>query len=227
MKPLSTKASSPRHSGPRLRTYLKQYQLWRGLLLSDKTSWRARKKTERIDIQQRPRLKFSIFSGKPEDFDIFLKNTERVLHLYPGREQRIVQIAELVTADIKPHILRYLNAGNFGPDATIEAMTSYYGMKNLVRPDLLARLKHMKTASSMLQIPATAEEILTILKALAQMNQDFAALHLPQNVLVHVFCALKLSTLKHWEVMGMVTAEFISNEEVKRFVSDRILFYSL
>ena len=31
----------------------------------------AQEKTERVDLQQRPRLRFSIFSGEPESFDIF------------------------------------------------------------------------------------------------------------------------------------------------------------
>ena len=123
----------------------------------------SREKAKRIDMQQRPQIKFSTFSGRPEDFDIFLKNTERLFHLYPGAEQRVLQMAELVTADIKPHILRYLDAGESGPAQAIQAMKSRYGMKKLIRPDLLARLKNMKTASSMTDIPATAEKILTIL----------------------------------------------------------------
>ena len=31
----------------------------------------AQEKTERVDLQQRPRLRFSIFSGEPENFEIF------------------------------------------------------------------------------------------------------------------------------------------------------------
>ena len=79
----------------------------------------------------------------------------------------------------------------------------------------------------MTNIPATAEKILTILEALAQMDQDGPVQHLPQDVLVHVFRSLKLSTLEQREVMGMATAEFVSIHEIKRFVSDRMLFYSL
>ena len=84
----------------------------------------SKEKTERIDMQQRPRMKFSIFSGRPKDFDIFLKKTERLFHLYPGGEQRVLQMAELVSADIKPHILRYLNAGDSGPAQAAQAMKS-------------------------------------------------------------------------------------------------------
>ena len=83
-------------------------------------------------------MKFCIFSGRPEDFNIFLKNTERFFHLYPGGEQRVLQMAELVSADIKPHILRYLNAGDSGPAQAVQEMKSQYGMKKLIRPDLLA-----------------------------------------------------------------------------------------
>ena len=79
----------------------------------------------------------------------------------------------------------------------------------------------------MTNIPATAEEVLTILEALAQMDHNAPVQHLPQYVLVHAFRSLKLSTLEQREVMGMVTAEFVSIDEVKRFVSDRMLFYSL
>ena len=79
----------------------------------------------------------------------------------------------------------------------------------------------------MTNIPATAEKILTILEALAQMDQDGSVQHLPQDVLVHVFRSLKLNTLEQREVMSMVTAEFVSIDEVKKFVSERMLFYAL
>ena len=75
-------------------------------------------------------------------------------------------------------------------------------MKKLIRPDLLARLKNMKTASSMTNIPATAKEVLTILEALAQMDHNAPVQHLPQYVLVHAFRSLKLSTLEQREVIG-------------------------
>ena len=34
-----------------------------------------KERTERIDLQQRPCLRFSVFRGKPEDFDVFIRNT--------------------------------------------------------------------------------------------------------------------------------------------------------
>ena len=84
----------------------------------------------------------------------------------------------------------------------------------------------MKTAANSNQIPATAEEILTMLEALAQMDQGTVQL-LPQDVLVHVFRALKLSMLEQKEVMPMITADFVTTDEVKKFMYDRMLFYSM
>ena len=136
-------------------------------------------------------------------------------------------MAKLVAADIMPHILQYLNAGETGPTAAIEATRSRYGIKKLVRPDLLAKLKHMKTALSNEQIPAIVEEILTILEALAQMDQDSTSPHIPQDILVHIFRALKLCLPEQRDVIGLVTAERATIEEVKQFVNDRMIFYSL
>ena len=96
--------------------------------------------------------------------------------------------------------------------------------------DMLAKLKNMKTASSNEQIPGTAEEILTILEALANMDKDStdsAPPHLPQDILVHIFCALKLSVLEQLDVIGLVTAEHATVKEVKHFVNDRMIFYSI
>ena len=44
----------------------------------------CKERTERIDLQQRPRLRFSVFQGKPEDFNVFIRNTERIFQLYHG-----------------------------------------------------------------------------------------------------------------------------------------------
>ena len=106
-------------------------------------------------------------------------------------------------------------------------MRSRYGIKKLVRPDLLAKLKHMKTAPTTEQIPAIAEEILTILEALAQMDQDSTSPRIPQDILVHIFRTLKLTLLEQRDVIGLVTAEHTTIEEVKQFVNDRMIFYSL
>ena len=38
----------------------------------------AQEKTKRIDLQQRLKLRFSTFTGKPEDVDIFLKKTDKI-----------------------------------------------------------------------------------------------------------------------------------------------------
>ena len=84
----------------------------------------------------------------------------------------------------------------------------------------------MKTAANNTQIPTTAEEILTVLEALAQMDQGTVQL-LPQNVLLLVFRALKLSTLEQKEVMQMITADSVTIDKVKKFVNDRMLFFSM
>ena len=138
-------------------------------------------------------------------------------------EQRILQMGELVSDEIKQHILPYLSSGDSGPRQAIDNMKAKFGMKNLNKPVLLARLKNMKTAASPSQIPATAEAILTVLEALAQMEQETVQ-HLPQDVLVHVFRALKLSTLEQKEVMPMITADSVTLDEVKSFVDDRMYF---
>ena len=83
-------------------------------------------------MQQCPRLRFSIFSGAQEDFDIFLKNTQKLFQPYSSAEQRIIQMAEIVTPDLKHHILRYLSSGQDGPKKAIENMTSKFGMKMLI-----------------------------------------------------------------------------------------------
>ena len=71
----------------------------------------------------------------------------------------------------------------------------------------------MKTAGSCSQIPSTTEAILTALEALSQMDQGTVQ-HLPQDVLVHEFRALQLSTLEKKEVMPMVTADAVTLDEV-------------
>ena len=86
----------------------------------------AQEKQQRVDMQQRPRLCFSVFSGAPEDFDIFLKNTQKLFQLYSSSEQQIIQMAEIVTPDLKHHILRYLSSGEDGPEKAIEDMTSKF-----------------------------------------------------------------------------------------------------
>ena len=53
----------------------------------------SEERTERIDLQQWPRLKFSAFQGKPEDFDVFVKNTERIFQSYLGSQQCMLQMA--------------------------------------------------------------------------------------------------------------------------------------
>ena len=58
----------------------------------------------------------------------------------------MLQLAELVAMDIKPHILRYLNTGETGPATALEAMRSKYGIRKLVRPNMLAKLMNMRTA---------------------------------------------------------------------------------
>ena len=79
----------------------------------------------------------------------------------------------------------------------------------------------MKTAGSCSQIPTTAEAIFTVLEALAQMDQETVQ-HLPQDVLVLVFRALKLSTGEQKEVRPMMTADAITLDEVKS-----MYFYSM
>ena len=61
----------------------------------------TQEKSKKIYLQQRPRMKFSLFTGLPEQVDIFLKNAKTIFQLYPTAEQRILQIAELVNDDIK------------------------------------------------------------------------------------------------------------------------------
>ena len=134
-------------------------------------------------------------------------------------------MAELVNDEIKQHIMRYLSSGDTGPTQAVDKMKAKFGMNKLNKPVLLARLKNMKTAASSSQIPATPEAILTVLEALAQMEQETAVQHLPQDVLVHVFRALKLSVLEQKEVMPMITADSVTLNEVKSFVNDRMYFY--
>ena len=78
---------------------------------------------------------------------------------------------------------------------------------------MLAKLKNMKTAPREEDILGTAEEILTILEAFAQMDQDSTdptPPHLPQDILVHIFQALKLTMLEQRDVIGLVTADHAS-----------------
>ena len=135
-------------------------------------------------------------------------------------------MAELVTTDLKHHILQYLSSGPAGPEKAIQNMTSKFGMKKLIRPVLLARLKEMITAKDNSQIPAKAEEILTILESLAQMEPETVQT-LPQDVLVHIFRALRLTTIEQRDVIGMITKDFTTIEEVRKYVTDRMLFFSM
>ena len=153
----------------------------------------AEERTERVDLQQRPRLRFSTFSGQPEEFNIFLKNSQKLFQLYPTAEQRILQMAQLVKEDLRHHILRYLSSGEAGPELAIENMTAKFGMKKLIKPVLLAKLKNMITARDNSSISAKAEEVLSVLESLAQMEPDNEEPTLPQDVLPHIFRALRLS----------------------------------
>ena len=50
---------------------------------------------------------------------------------------------------------------------------------------------------------------------------------LPQDVLVHIFRALRLTTLEQRDVIGMITKDFTTIEEVRKYVTDRMLFFSM
>ena len=78
---------------------------------------------------------------------------------------------------------------------------------------MLAKSKNMKNVAMEKDIPGTAEEIFTILEVLAQMVEDPsdpAPQHLPQDTLIHVFCALKLTVLEQRNVIGLFTADHAS-----------------
>ena len=84
----------------------------------------------------------------------------------------------------------------------------------------------MITAKDSSQIPAKAEEILTILESLVQMEPETFQ-NLPQDVLVHIFRALRRTTIEQRDVINMITKDFTTIEEVKKYVTDRRLFFSM
>ena len=81
-------------------------------------------------------MKFSLFTGLPEQFNLFLKNAETIFQLYPSAEQRILKLAKLVSDDIKQHILCYLSSGDSAPTQAIENMKAKFWMKKLIKPVL-------------------------------------------------------------------------------------------
>ena len=100
-------------------------------------------------------------------------------------------------------------------------------MKKLIKPVLLAKLKAMVTAKDNSSIPAKAEEILSVLESLAQMEPGTGGSTLPQDVLPHIFRALRLNTTEQRDVINMITKDFTTIEEVKKYVTDRQLFFSM
>ena len=50
---------------------------------------------------------------------------------------------------------------------------------------------------------------------------------LPQDVLPHIFRALRLNTTKQRDVINMITKDFTTIEEIKKYVTDRMLFFSM
>ena len=92
---------------------------------------------------------------------------------------------------------------------------------------MLAKLKNMITARDNSNIPAKAEEILSVLESLAQMEPDNEEPTLPQDVLPHIFRALRLNTSEQRDVINMITQDFTTIEEVKKYVTDRMLFFTM
>ena len=136
-------------------------------------------------------------------------------------------MAQLVKEDLRHHILRYLSSGEAGPDLAIENMTANFGMKKLIKPVLLDKLKNMSTAKDNSSIPAKAEEVLSVLESLAQMEPDNDEPTLPQDVLPHIFRALRLNVSEQRGVINMITQDVTTIEEVKNYVTDRMLFFTM
>ena len=187
----------------------------------------AQERLERIDLQQRPKIKFHQFTGLPEDFDTFMKDAKVLFSLYPKPEQRILKLANITSKEISKQILRYLASGDKGPQEALDNLRSKYGFAHINKPVLLQRLKVMKTAARNSQIPATAEAILTILKALANMEPGEEQ-YLPQEAMAHVFRALRLNQDEQIKVLPLLQREGrVTLDKMKAFTRKRHSEYSL
>ena len=150
----------------------------------------AQERLDRADLSQRPKVRFNKFKGQPKDFDVFERDTAKIMALYPDPEQQILQIASICGDHIDKIVLRYLNSGPRGPQDAIDNLRSKFGNSHMIKPVLIQRLKAMKTGANHSQVPETAESICFILEALRAMDTGDEQ-YLPQDATASVLRALR------------------------------------
>jgi hypothetical protein len=150
----------------------------------------TREKLSKIESQQRPKIKFNVFTGAPQEWPTFLVNKEKIYKLYEhDKNQQLVQLAEICTEPIAASILRFSGTDN-GPRRAFEALQLKFGIVHLQLPEILAKLRNIKAARNTREIPKVAEEILADLESISAMGEADTGT-LPQEIIYSIINALR------------------------------------
>jgi hypothetical protein len=183
-------------------------------------------KIQRIRLTQRPKVKFSTFNGRPEQWQVFMGDVEEIYELFRDPQQRLLQIAALCPeARIKDLVLTYSGGGPNSPDKAIAALKASYGSSHLNAPVILQRLRDTPTARSVADIASTCNEVIANLEALSNLGGQR---DVPQDVLAHIFRALNLNRDEQIAVMPlMARTDGVSLAEIREFAQNRFSNFSL
>ena len=183
-------------------------------------------KLQRVRLSQRPKQRFSLFQGKPEQWKVFVGDCEEIYQLFQDPQQRLLQIAALCPeARIRDLVLTYSGGGPTSPDKAIAALKASFGSSHLNAPVILQRLKDTPTAHSVAEIASTCNDVIANLEALSNLGGQR---DVPQDVLAHIFRALALGRDEQIAVMPlMARTDGVSLAEIREYAQNRYSTFSL